>query len=350
MSHYGTAQEVFAAHGTVFLGEGATFVDTNLLAWVDIRNPVLDGPARSSESTLNLFNTATFENSRIKMPTGVCVSAVVPTSDRDMLILATNCGLYRFRFSKPDEVSECNPLSQIRLKAPYSYRERPNDCRVAPNGKLLVSWMGESTFREKHPFAASLWEINGDPTVQPRTVLEGLHIPNGLVFSPLKVDPTTGDYLYRMFFNDTYRPGPSGTRLATTDEYIFDWTGSTPTFHGVLIDYRAAGFPVGYPDGMARVDNLLLVPLFGGNCVAVVDSTSGLALGRIDVPANQVTSVAVEPEGTRMFITTANERFTNEAWNDAQESDPNAGSLFMFDLSVISRELKGKKPWRFFVD
>ncbi len=185
---------------------------------------------------------------------------------------------------------------------------RSNDAKVDPGGRV---WLGRMA-RDASPSLGALVRVDPDRHVTVR--LEGLTIPNGLDWSPdgrtmYFLDSTWGEV--RAF---SYDPAAGlmgdGRSLVRLDE------------DGAL------------PDGLTvDAEGCLWVALWGGETVVRV-APDGSILGRVGLPASQVTSCAFGgPALDELYITTARERFGPE--DDARE--PLAGGLFRCRPGVTGR-------------
>jgi sugar lactone lactonase YvrE len=143
-------------------------------------------------------------------------------------------------------------------------------------------------------------------------ILDSISISNGIVWS---ADKKT------MYYNDT------PTRVVQA----FDYDDAT----GEISNGRVAiKIPdgTGSPDGMAiDEEGMLWVALWGGNCVARFDPSTGKLIGKIDVPAPNVTSCAFGgPDLRTLYITTARLGMNNERLKEY----PLSGNVFSMKTDV----------------
>jgi sugar lactone lactonase YvrE len=175
---------------------------------------------------------------------------------------------------------------------------RMNDGACDPQGRFYCGSMAYDT----EPGRGALYRLDPDRTVT--TVLTDVTISNGLAWRP---DGNTALYV------------DSPTRRV--DELDFD--RETGTFNGrrqaITIDVDGA-----VPDGITLdAEGGVWVALWGGGAVHRYDPEGGLD-EVIELPAQQVTACALDPEG-RLFITTSKEE---------DEDNPVAGALFCADVGV----------------
>ena len=157
-----------------------------------------------------------------------------------------------------------------------------NDCVADGRGRLLT---GSAFFvpGESYPMG-KLLQINLDGEV--RVLFEGLHLSNGLAFSPL------GDVLY---VTDSVARRVYAARYDAATGQAGDWR--------VLVQVGASE---GMPDGLTvdAAGTLWSAQWYGG-CVVNYD-VNGHELRRIPVPAQQVSSVAFGgADLCDLYITTA---------------------------------------------
>jgi sugar lactone lactonase YvrE len=183
---------------------------------------------------------------------------------------------------------------------------RMNDAKCDRRGRL---WAGSTTEAEEAA-RGKLYRIDAD--LRPTEVLDGITVSNGIGWSP---DDS------RMYYID------SPTRRVDVLDYDIASGDATNrrTLHALADDMP------GMPDGMC-VDSqgTLWVALWGGSRVLGL-TPEGAAHTQIDVPANQVTSVAFGGDGLRtLFITSA--AFGLDA--QALEGEPHAGGIFAVDVGA----------------
>ena len=272
------------------LGEGA-FWDyrNNWLFWVDIEG-----------KQVNMYDPLTGQNRAIPVPSRV--GTVVPQTD-STAVVALEDGVYLLNLIK----EELSLISDVEADIPTN---RFNDGKVDPLGNL---WVGSMRLDESAPTAA-LYRVDYKGTTT--KMLTGITISNGIVWS---ADKRT------MYYIDT----PTGKIRA----FDFDPDKAAISNERTVVDVAPE---LGYPDGMTIDENdHLWVALWNGNAVACFDPDSGELIGKIAVPAHNVTSCAFGgPNLDLLYITTASIDMT------PQEIDnyPMAGSVF-----VVSPGVKGVK-------
>jgi D-xylonolactonase len=157
-----------------------------------------------------------------------------------------------------------------------------NDCIADPSGRLLAGSYFYDPSRE-YPLGCLISvETNG----QARVVDEGIHLANGLGFSP---DSTT------LYFAD------SVARVIYA--YAYDVTSGTPTNRRVFVKVPSTS---GLPDGLTvDAEGFVWSAEWYGSCVVRYDP-EGKVERRIETPAKQTSSLAFGgPDLTDIFITSA---------------------------------------------
>ncbi|MBM3125807.1 MAG: SMP-30/gluconolactonase/LRE family protein [Chloroflexi bacterium] len=191
---------------------------------------------------------------------------------------------------------ELQVLARLESEPPIN---RINDGKCDPAGRFLVGTMDSN---EKEA-SGSLYSFDGG---QARRLLDGIHISNGLAWSP---DHQTFYYI------DT------PTRIVTAFDY--DLTSGE-------IAYPRPAFQIpeqlGWPDGMTSdVEGNLWIAMWGGAQVTRWDPKAGQLLEQIPVPALHASSCVF---GGRDM----NELYVTSARQGLNRSDldqyPHSGSLF----------------------
>lgn len=183
---------------------------------------------------------------------------------------------------------------------------RFNDGKVAPDGSLWVGTVECKTYSQP---TASLYRLSrGRMTEQ----LTGITVSNGIIWSP---DSTT------MYYID------SPTR--TVKAYDYDPSSASISNERIIIRTPAEW---GTPDGCCiDAQGNLWVAQWGGACVALWDTNTGQMLMKVDVPAKNVTAVALGgPSLNQLYITTASIAMDAE---DAAKY-PLAGAVFSCPVPV----------------
>lgn len=158
---------------------------------------------------------------------------------------------------------------------------RFNDGKVAPDGSL---WVGTVDCKMYSRPIASLYRFDGNSM---KEQLTGITVSNGIIWSP---DKKT------MYYIDS----PTKTVKA----YDYDVYTASISNERIIIRTPAEW---GTPDGCC-IDSQgnLWVAQWGGACVALWDTKTGKMLYKIDVPAKNVTAVALGgPKLDQIFITSA---------------------------------------------
>ncbi|AEI46226.1 SMP-30/gluconolactonase/LRE family protein [Paenibacillus mucilaginosus] len=263
------------------LGEGPVWDHrTGRLLWVDIegrRVHYYDPSEAGDHRTIQLEQR---------------VGAAVPRTAGG-LVLAMQYGLYRLDLETEQLTKLGDPEEGIE-------GNRFNDGKCDEAGRF---WAGTMNMKESEP-TGSLYCLEADGSL--RRALEGITTSNGLGWSP---DNRT------MYYIDT----------PTRRVDAFDYDGETGGISNrrTVISYEGEK---GFPDGMT-VDNegMLWIAEWGGWQVSRWNPQTGERIGRIPVPAAQVTSCAFGGEDySELYITTARSWIPDEQLAE----QPQAGGLF----------------------
>jgi sugar lactone lactonase YvrE len=173
---------------------------------------------------------------------------------------------------------------------------RMNEGACDPDGRFYAGSMAD----DSGPGRGRLYRIDPDGTTT--VLLDAVTVSNGLAWSP---DGGT------VYYNDT----PTGR----VDR--FDYTG------GELVGRRPFA-TVPSPDGLCvDAEGHVWVALWGGRAVVRLDP-SGREVGRVEVPASQVTACTFGgADLDQLFVTTSRHGVDRAA-------EPLAGSLFRADVGV----------------
>lgn len=261
------------------LGEGPHWDhQEGKLYWVDIEG-----------KELRIYDPGT--HSEKKFSFDQRVSAVVPAAGGGY-ILAMQDGIYTYKENQAPE-----RLALVEFELPGN---RLNDGKCDSSGRL---WFGTMSMDNKQD-AGSLYML--EPGREVRRILSGIGISNGLAWD---------DRLGKMYYIDTPTLGVD----------VMDYEALNGTVSGRRILFRLPQGS-GAPDGMTiDGEGMLWVAHWGGGCVSRWNPHTGEQLGRIEVPAPNVTSCTFGGEGLdELYITTARTGMTPEElkrW-------PLAGGLF----------------------
>ncbi|AIQ53557.1 SMP-30/gluconolactonase/LRE family protein [Paenibacillus sp. FSL R7-0331] len=269
------------------LGEGPHWNDTDSkLYWVDIEGCQL----RSYDPAAGKEQTVTFAQR---------IGAAVPDAAGGW-ILALQEGIYRYDGSNPDQLEQ---LAEIESGLPNN---RLNDAKCDSSGRL---WFGSMSMGSDRSSGSLYVMDNGG---QVRQVLNGVGISNGLAWD---------DQLGRMYYID------SVTRAVDALDYELE-TGKVSNRRAII--HLPEGRDV--PDGMTiDREGMLWVAQWGGSCVSRWNPHTGEQIGRIEVPALNVTSCTFGGEALdELYITTARNGMSEEEL----ERWPLTGGLFRFKPGV----------------
>ena len=232
---------------------------------------------------------------------GKRVGMVVPINEHK-LIIALEDAIVAFDF----EMGEQRQLIQIEADKPGN---RSNDGKCDAAGRL---WVGTMSMKEELKKGA-LYCFDGSL----KKKLNDISISNGICWSK---DNST------MYFIDSL------------DYHIkaYDFEVSTGNISNgrVIVEIREPGYT---PDGMTIDDEgMLWVAMWGGGCVHRYNPVNGWLIGKVDVPAINVTSCAFGGENMQtLAITTARVGLSK----DQLEQYPLSGSLFYLDTGIKGDEM-----------
>ena len=222
---------------------------------------------------------------------GSMIGAVIPVENGGVVV-ALETGIYRF--TAPDRFGKL-----VNYPSDALPNTRFNDGKCDPSGRLWIGIMDKNA----KPHQGKLYRLDGPKWV---AVLDNISISNGLAWSP---DQRT------MYFIDTFEQAVFA--------FDFDITHGEISNKRILVTIPDS---MGSPDGMT-VDNAgnLWVALWGGSGVACFDPHTGQLLGKIEVPALNVTSCEFGGPGLNtLLITTAREGLNEEQLNQY----PLSGQVF----------------------
>ncbi|MFP4430717.1 MAG: SMP-30/gluconolactonase/LRE family protein [Spirochaetaceae bacterium] len=280
-----TIQADLAFRAEAQLGEGALWDSSaGKLRWVDIER-----------GHLMELDVVSGDNKTIDL--GEKVGTVVPRS-RGGVVVALE---HSIEAVAPDGRRE--RLAEFDKHAPGN---RGNDGKCDPQGRF---WFG-SMSPEAEPGQASLYRL--DPDLSLHRMLSGVSISNGIVWT------RDGG---AMFYIDT----------PTREVWRFAFDPETGTISDKQVALRIPQ-ELGYPDGMTiDAQDRVWIAMFGGHGVTVWDPYGGSLLGKVEVPAKNVTSCAFGgPNLDRLFVTTARILTTDEEL----ARHPYAGSVFVAETEA----------------
>jgi sugar lactone lactonase YvrE len=232
---------------------------------------------------------------------GDCLAAAAPSTDgRWILVLRDEIACF------DPATGAVTPLARLPDVDSICGSVRFNDGKCDRFGRL---WVGTMALDRRHGSGA-LYCVGDSREI--RLVLPEITLSNGLGWSP---DDT------RFYYVDS--------RTRRIDCFIFDGPQGRLGARTVLAGF---GQDEGLPDGLA-VDSQgdLWVALWGGGCVWKLDGRTGERIGRISIPASQVSSCAFGGRNlTTLFITTAVEGLSDLR----RQAEPYAGAIFSFEVSV----------------
>ena len=260
------------------LGEGALWQpDQQRLYWIDIKS-----------KELHFYDPITGNDEKYLLPNEP--GTVVPLKNGNCMLAFCN-GI--FEWNKTTE-----KLTFFAENPEQAIGSRYNDGKCDPSGRL---WVGTYADEKKQ---CALYRVNGDGSV--KKMVEDVVCSNGIVWS---LDKT------KIYYIDT----------PTREVQQFDYNDSTGEISNRKIIIR---FPegVGNPDGSTLdAEGMLWIAHWGGACVSRWNPETGELIGRVEVPARDVTSVAFGGAGLdTLYITTVS------SWVDEETLTryPHSGGLF----------------------
>jgi sugar lactone lactonase YvrE len=261
------------------LGEGAIWnYKTNTFWWVDIEG-----------RKLNIYDPETKVNKEIDVSERI--GTVVPAKTGGAVIALEN-GIFHLDLETEEMEMICNPLEELDTI-------RFNDGKCDPAGRL---WVGSMSLKFEKG-AASLYTIRPDGSF--REVFGGVTVSNGIIWS---IDHKTLYYI--------------DTPLKNVRAWDYDLETGDISNERMVISIPDG---MGGPDGMTiDEEGKLWIAQWGGNQVGRWDPETGEQIGKVEVPAPNVTSCAFGgPDLDVLYITTAggdNQKM--------KEEFPFAGSVF----------------------
>jgi DNA-binding IclR family transcriptional regulator/sugar lactone lactonase YvrE len=273
-----------AVEARPFLGEAPVWLaGSALLLWVDILAPAvhLSDPATGTDTAL---------------PLGELVGAVVPRARGGFVAMMANA------FRSLD--LEAGVTGTLCIAEPDKPGNRFNDAKCDRAGRLFAGTMAI----DAGPGQGTLWRL--DPDLRLTAVETGLHVSNGLGWSP---DDRT------FYFTDT------GARIVFA--YDYDLATGTPTNRRPFVTFDGQA----KPDGLAvDAEGFIWVALWDGWGVARY-APDGRLDRFVSLPVPRPSSVAFGGEGLRtLFITSARVRLSAAQLAEA----PLSGSVFALEPGV----------------
>ncbi|MEO9964350.1 MAG: SMP-30/gluconolactonase/LRE family protein [Reichenbachiella sp.] len=261
------------------LGEGAIYNYVTREFWhIDIEGK-------------SFYTTRVDDKKQRQFEVGQRIGTIVP-SDSNRAVVALQDGIYSYSLLSNEMNLICSPEDTIP-------NIRYNDGKCDSQGRL---WVGSMGLNQKK-YRASLYSIAYG---EPRQRLDSITISNGIVWS--------GDN-QTMYYTDT----PDGNVKA----FDFDEKTGDISNKRIVIEIGELGFP----DGMAiDAEGMLWIALWNGNMVGRWDPSTGQLIGKVSVPAHNITSCAFVGDSLdSLIITTARVDMSD----DELKANPLSGSLFV---------------------
>lgn len=276
------------------LGEGPAWDErTGKLLWVNIKG-----------AEVHVLDPKTKENRIIDLSAQFSdIGTIAPTTEPNKVIIAPDLSIAILDLT----TEEVEILATVEGE-----NERFNDGKCGPAGNFIVGTMHASDPLGK------LYNFTKDGGVQ--FVQDGVKTSNGLGWSP--------DFQTMYYVDSKYK-----------EVYAFDYDLETGALSNKRVAFR---LPEGdySPDGLTTdKDGMIWLAWWRGYCVTRWNPATGEMIGKVDVPAPQVTACCFGgDEGKTLYITSARAGLDEET---LQES-PHAGSLFVLETVV-----EGQPSWQF---
>jgi sugar lactone lactonase YvrE len=276
------------------LGEGPAWdARTGKLLWVNILR-----------AEVHVFDPKTGEDRVIDLSGRFKdIGTIAPTTDPNKVLIAPDLQIALLDLS----TEEVEILASVEGE-----NERFNDGKCGPAGNFIVGTMHASDPLGK------LYNFTKDGGVQ--FVQDGVKTSNGLGWSP--------DYKTMYYVDSKYK-----------EVYAWDYDLEA----GALSNKRVAfKLPEGdySPDGLTTdKDGMIWLAWWRGYCVTRWNPATGEMIGKIDVPAPQVTACCFGgDENKTLYITSARDGLDE----DTLASYPHAGRGFVLETGV-----EGQPTWQF---
>lgn len=267
------------------LGEGSIWHPLeNKLYWIDI-----DGKLLHIHDPVTNINEQHFLGAR--------VGTVVHVQSGGALVALQN-GIHKIDTKTGELTFIINPLNDPAI--------RFNDGKCDPSGRF---WVGTYAL-DKRVGASVLYRFDHDGSIY--LMLKNVTTSNGIVWSADKK---------MMYYIDTPTQAVQG----------FDYNNETGQISNGRVVVQISK-EEGAPDGMAiDAEGKLWIALWGGSAVGRFDPLTGEMLGKINVPATQVSSCAFGGRDLKtLYITTARKSLSE----DELKAFPLSGGLFAVEPGV----------------
>lgn len=252
--------------GGAILGEGPVWAPKQqVLYWVDIKG-------------LKLHSFTPSTGSRQSWTCDEPIGCVDAPDANGALLAATKSGFAWLRL-QPNGTVERKPIEATGAETALGHRF--NDGARAPDGSF---WAGSMDNSEKTD-AGTWWRLDPE-TGKASSIDGGYRVPNGPAFDPVR---------RRVYLTDSPR---QIVYLAQFDE---GGRGALQT-KSIFLRFREGE---GYPDGMqVHSDGSLWIAFWDAACVRRY-APNGALIQQIDLPVTRPTSLALAPEISALFVTSA---------------------------------------------
>ncbi|KYQ54553.1 Regucalcin [Trachymyrmex zeteki] len=234
------------------------------------------------------------------------VGVVIPVDEPvDQLIVGSGKDVVLVKWDGDSNESKVPVKVLCSLDSPQA-QTRINDGKVDSAGRFWLGTMGNEINGKIAPNLGTLYRVDND--LEPEKEISPVTISNGLAWN---------------IEDDTFYYIDSPTRQVTA--YDYNPNNGTISNKRIVFDLNNTNLK-GLPDGMTiDADGNLWIALFGGSQVICVDPKTKKILFKVELPAENVTSVAFGgPLLDTLYVTTSGYNISAEQ----RQATPHAGALF----------------------
>ncbi|XP_011332720.1 regucalcin isoform X2 [Ooceraea biroi] len=267
---------------------------TQKLYFVDIYNQYI----RRLDTATGVVTSAYIEHGPVGVvvPVDDTTDAFVAGSGRDLILVTWD-----------SDRDDSNATTEVLCPVDTTHTQtRINDGKVDSFGRFWLGTMANEVNGQILPNQGSLYCI--DDELKPKVEVSPVSISNGLGWN---------------IEDDTFYYIDSPTRQIAA--YNYDPNEGTISNRRIVFDLNKTDLQ-GVPDGMTiDTDGNLWIALYGGKHVIHVNPKTGKMLGKVELPADNVTSVTFGgPLLDILYATTSSNGLTAEQ----REATPQAGAVF----------------------
>ncbi len=257
------------------LGEGPVWAEEQqALYWVDIKG-------------LKLHSFTPSTGSRQSWICDESIGCVDAPNAKGALLAATQSG-FAWLWPKPDGTVERQSIEQTGAETAPGHRF--NDGKRAPDGSF---WAGSMDNSEKTN-AGTWWRLDPE-TGKASSIDGGYRVPNGPAFDPVRGRVYLTDSARQIVYLAQFDAGGQGLLQAKT----------------IFLKFSEGE---GYPDGMqVHSDGSLWIAFWDAACVRRY-APDGTLIQQIGLPVTRPTSLALAPEISALFVTSASIGLEKDGW------------------------------------